>query len=538
MEQKDEIEKPKKKYYVPKGQQGLTFKLKDLEKELKNGYVTKVDNVATTPLKVAGQNNQHLYRMENDKQYRNENITQDYNAKIATKKKNDKVVQDRKDRIAKANELQKGGLTRERGATALADKARLFPNDPNSVFDEYVNPFVMLGGMGDNLQNATAKDATLGERVAAVAMPLGAGALAGLGTTSTSGFANNLVNPLAGVGIAESSLGKAAGEWFKNKITRRPFARHVVGAIQEGVSKKKAIANGAIEGLDDANKWMDEWIQHPATRQKVKDDAEYFGAPSYQDGVEKYLDNYKSNVSLYPMKDQVKDGMSSLFNRAIPKEYKKTIGPDLKKAMTEHIHLGNEGVSYNHHLDFNNKKSTWHTPTALDASKVGERRRAAPWVSFKNNPSREHVESVGIHELTHDAFKDKMLSVGQHKDFLDNLVTNRPTNAMTDSERKKLEYLAQPTEMHARIMQLRREFNLKPNEHVDIGRGMGIFSKIMSNKNHYAERGGTILNLFKGDSAGETASKLTRMFNTLYTPSAAIGAGLGASKLIKNESDN
>ena len=91
-------------------------------------------------------------------------------------------------------------LARETQSTG--DKFRLFPQE-DSFIDNYLNPAVMVGDMASNLgqspYQAEQQDSYM-PYVTSVGTPLAVGALAGLGTNSTSQFANNLLNPLAGTG--------------------------------------------------------------------------------------------------------------------------------------------------------------------------------------------------------------------------------------------------------------------------------------------------------------------------------------------------
>ena len=84
-------------------------------------------------------------------------------------------------------------------AKGLESKFRV--SDEPNFFDDYLNPFNMIGGMASNLGQAPLQakesDSYL-PYVTSIGAPLTAGALAGLGANSTKQFVNNLVNPLAG----------------------------------------------------------------------------------------------------------------------------------------------------------------------------------------------------------------------------------------------------------------------------------------------------------------------------------------------------
>jgi len=99
-------------------------------------------------------------------------------------------------------------LAEETGA--IADKLRLFPNDPDSFIDEYVNPGVMVGNMASRLGRVPldVQEGNYGQAALSVLTPLATGALAGIGAKSTGQFANNLFNPLAGIENLPKSIGQ------------------------------------------------------------------------------------------------------------------------------------------------------------------------------------------------------------------------------------------------------------------------------------------------------------------------------------------
>lgn len=91
-------------------------------------------------------------------------------------------------------------LAEETGA--IGDKLRLFPNDPNSIIDEYLNPGVMIGKMASGVGAIPEdlKKGKLSKAALSVAEPLLLGALGGLGGSKTKGqFLNEILNPVAGV---------------------------------------------------------------------------------------------------------------------------------------------------------------------------------------------------------------------------------------------------------------------------------------------------------------------------------------------------
>ena len=97
----------------------------------------------------------------------------------------------------------------------LRNEFRAFPNDPNSFFDEYLNPAQMIGNLAANLgDNFTGEQPIDPWKVATdVVTPAFVGMTAGIGAQNTGQFANNLINPLAGI---------------RNPLARRPSNADII----------------------------------------------------------------------------------------------------------------------------------------------------------------------------------------------------------------------------------------------------------------------------------------------------------------------
>lgn len=159
--------------------------------------------------------------------------------KTPTKAEEDALeLKRRKDAITASDKARKqhGELSREGFANAAAgEKLRLFPDDPDSFIDDYINPAHMIGAMADNLGHAWFGDGSAMEKALSIAMPLGVGALAGVGTTNAAQFANNVVNPLVGTGdLIKSGVSKAV-DYVKYKT---PFYEFIKPSTIEGIHAK------------------------------------------------------------------------------------------------------------------------------------------------------------------------------------------------------------------------------------------------------------------------------------------------------------
>lgn len=121
------------------------------------------------------------------------------------------------------------GLATETGA--IGDKFR-FSNSPN-VFDDYINPAAMIGNMASGVGKVplNLQEGNYGQVALDLAMPLGMGALAGIGTQGMGQFVNNLANPLAGT-----------GDFSKNTLRKsvdlvHPVGRNLKQIEREGLKK-------------------------------------------------------------------------------------------------------------------------------------------------------------------------------------------------------------------------------------------------------------------------------------------------------------
>jgi hypothetical protein len=147
---------------------------------------------------------------------------------IARKKK---VVEERKARINDSVEAQKVPYTTDnfadltaRLSQATGDKFRV--SNEENIFDDYINPFAMVGSMASGLGQVPLdiKQGKYGDAALKIATPLVAGAVGGIGAKTTGQFVNNMVNPFAGMGVrkiskelTENTL-KEASQTFSKKI--------------------------------------------------------------------------------------------------------------------------------------------------------------------------------------------------------------------------------------------------------------------------------------------------------------------------------
>jgi hypothetical protein len=179
------------------------------------------------------------------------------------------IIQDRKNRIkASVAARENGNYTKDNWrqqladeSQAIGDKFRIFPDDPNSIIDEYFNPAVVIGSMAADLGSAPLRaqqeDSYL-PYASAIATPLVIGALEGFGVKSNKQFAKNIINPFnfPGQGYVKNVLGKTA-----NKVSKAAgnFAQDFskgyksVPTREDGGWLSKYQEGGIIE--DDRGQW-------------------------------------------------------------------------------------------------------------------------------------------------------------------------------------------------------------------------------------------------------------------------------------------
>ena len=240
-----------------------------------------------------------------------------------------------------------------------------------------------------------------------------------------------------------------------------PTAIAGIGALgRAGISRAKGLIRNAAknasspvphdpnipQSLRDAQGWMYNWSNHPETRQRTAaltvphPLSEYEMTMSGGQPISEYVDNFDYAIKSEPINLKNVDGVSSVHN------------PGARR------------------------------PTAKIAGNI-------PPNSTIVAPGKAHRETtIGIHELTHSQYPQEFIGAASiHSEFNPATRTldydrNMFMQGLTDEAKKNyssftasnnnvqqnyLGYLADPTEQHARVMQLRHMGNLKPGQVVD-----------------------------------------------------------------------
>jgi hypothetical protein len=351
----------------------------------------------------------------------------------------------------------------------------------------------------------------------------GAGEL-GLGLLGLKGA------PLMGNQLAKSSANKLINLEGKLSLPESSFINEVIASKTPGRQ----------ETLREAENWTKDWVNHPATQEKILN--------SYKEGL-KLSDNHSvfgkvadSPIAKHNLEEAIKFSSGydpsgrlqeyPLVNQFV--EYPQLNNPN--------IHKGNLGVSYTHNdipgefLSF--EKNTFipngpfspppwpvssfnpNYPSALATAPAHTRH--GNWISRTLSP--EDRLSTGVHELGHDWLKAKTLKLTDQekviKDAIDYDHINSLKKEFSDDEKlhKYLDYLAKPTEVHARLMEARKYFNLSPNDVVSPEQADDMLNEIYHGRTPIDQYFPTIIK----DS--EAAAKL---FNKAWgvVPAAGIAGG-------------
>jgi len=280
------------------------------------------------------------------------------------------------------------------------------------------------------------------------------------------------------------------------------IAREFLGELVKGNQNRKAIAEG--------NAWLKNWIDDPITQTKIDTDLGWIPQ--------------RSNI--------LKDKFSLGYEQAksftpVSKEY-----PLLQQLNDyfigrPHIHSGNTGVSYLHSRD----------PYLRSISELfNNPRLKASWISRNPSRSKPVRRSTTVHEGTHDWTSDFLLRESGQMGDIRNLYSNDVRNltdqykSLTNSginpfevmgrENATLGYLADPTEVHARIMQLRQLMKMTPEQSVMVTpeKAADIITKVQNPKNT------KFIDPRFLDVIDKDPKKLATLFNRLWAVPAVAAA--------------
>jgi hypothetical protein len=295
----------------------------------------------------------------------------------------------------------------------------------------------------------------------------------------------------------------------KASLLGDPFAplmsigKETAGYLFNDKANKQAIAEG--------NQWLQNWIQNPATQAKIEKDLGYV--------------NQRSNT----LKDIYDLGYEQAKTfTPISKEF-----PISRQLYEGAMHDGNLGISYIYDLD----------PYQRSIPKFMNDPYAGSWISRSPKMSQADRTFTTVHEGTHDWTSDWLLNTSGQKDYLLSdldpkvrsdweIWRNNPEKFEKDFGKKAAyqTYLADPTEQHARIMELRKYFNLTPEQTITPEDAQNMINELnlLSNKKRPVDVRGLVGFLNKIDN---NPTKLSDRFNRLWATAPYIAPIAGAASM-------
>jgi len=357
------------------------------------------------------------------------------------------------------------------------------------------------------------------------------------------GSVDDIVNPLSNIGrkakpnitssvdnVGDSNIINAISS-TKNHLSRaakgsKSIVGEIIGEIGQGKINRESIQKG--------NEWLENWINHPTTQGKIDNSIDYM-----KTFVDEFSKNPKETEKLLELiRTQSKNFKPDSKEFSLLEQFKDNLNQYFSKESMDPIHQGNWGVSYKHGV----------APIFRDAIDIGmpPDARYGSWISRSSEMDQKHRIATTIHEGTHDwvssdAFRKsgmrhttlKNVNPEFKKDFSEweehRLYGRDPVKEM-GKERAYRGYLANPTEVHARIMELRKGLSLSPKNVVSPEYAELVIEWIESG-------GSTIdpefLKVFDSDP-----KKLSNLFNKLWTVPATMGIGAGALNQTNKDDKN
>jgi len=280
-----------------------------------------------------------------------------------------------------------------------------------------------------------------------------------------------------------------------------------VGELMQGGANRQAIKKG--------NDWLENWIKNPATQKKIEDDIRE--ALSYPIG-------YTAETTLNLVKEQAKSFKPNSKEFSLMKQLEDNIKQYISKDKTKKpIHSNNYGVSYTHYKDARYRKAV-EEGLEIPDDVYGS------WISRSSNIPQSKRELTTIHEGTHDWASNEVLRVTEQYNYISSrlnkdIFNKDQTTNLTSKQIDYLKYLAQPTEVHARIMELRRYFNLSPETKLTPQQTLDMvrtLQKLPKNQQPIDVKG--FLYVIDQGDLKQNVLNLTSLFNRLWAvPAAVIG---------------
>jgi hypothetical protein len=309
----------------------------------------------------------------------------------------------------------------------------------------------------------------------------------------------------------------------------------IIGELKQGKLNKKSIEEG--------NKWLQNYINHPSTQMRIDIAAEdaiknldqkYSWIDTSPEGIQfkQRLINQDANF-INLVREQTKKFKPNSKEYSLLKQFDDNLQQYLSTNAENPIHLDNWGVSYMHNVN----------PSSREFIKTGATKpfdRYGSWISRTAKQSQPSRVSTTIHEGTHDWISAEAFeALGQKKIALD---PNNVSQEAIESYLKKQElinegktsqeildilgekenyigYLADPTEQHSRISELRAAANIPPDYSMDEATAKQMLEWIESGHSPVDKGFAYIVDY--------DANKLKNLFNKFLVAPTIMGTGAG-----------
>jgi hypothetical protein len=303
--------------------------------------------------------------------------------------------------------------------------------------------------------------------------------------------------------------------------------QEVVGELMHGKANRQSIKKG--------NEWLQNWVNHPETKAKIDDDIDK------AIDLAKFLSDPFPEVNLLNLiREQSKNFKPNVKEYSLSKQFMENLQQYLSKNSESGIHEGNWGINYTHS----------YSPYArylIEKGTIPIHDKYGSWISRTLKLPQKRRLSTTIHEGAHDwvseeAFKKSgmrdiaidNMNPEIKKDFLEwEKLINKGIDPKTvmGKERAYQAYLADPTEQHARIMELRYNLGITPNYKMNLEDATKVLEWI--------NKGGSMVDSKFLNVINNDPKKLQNLFNGFWAVSPLIGVGgigaLGAGLSLKDQ---
>jgi hypothetical protein len=297
-----------------------------------------------------------------------------------------------------------------------------------------------------------------------------------------------------------------------------PVGGHIKNIAKELLGLTRNPGNKAA--IAEGNTWLKNWIDDPVTQAKIDTDLGWI--PQRGNVLKDKFDlgyeqakSFRPNTKEYPISNQIQDLGESLF----------------LKNPNEHMHAGNKGIS-NLYNKSPLERNLIETSNTFDP-KYGS------FVSRNPSISQNQRALTTTHEGTHDWASDFLLNEsGQKKDILNLLspdtktlgnqfrklrnqgVSSKQILKTMGKENAYKGYFADPAETHAKIMEIRKAFNMTPEQSRNLTPGQA------KNIMNILDRGENVTNINPTflDVIDRDPKKLATLFNRLWAVPAVAAA--------------